>query len=56
MRDVAQLKRSKVYKRSKLRMVMEDKGVVMVEFENGGEGTGGKIRKVVEGVREKIFR
>ncbi|GMI16630.1 hypothetical protein TrLO_g6280 [Triparma laevis f. longispina] len=55
MRDVENLKRSKVYKTSKIRIVMPDSSLVEVEFNNGREGDGGKIFETIEQVSNEIF-
>ena len=56
MRDVAAMKRLKVYKSSKLMLVMEDKLIILVEFENGVSGTGGKVGKVLLDVTERLMK
>jgi len=56
MRDVESLRRKKVYKTSKLRIIMGDRIVIMVEVENGADGTGGIVGGIIEEVKRRVMK
>ncbi|GMH79527.1 hypothetical protein TrST_g4561 [Triparma strigata] len=56
MRDVESLKNSKIYKNSKVRIVMPDSNIIEVTINNGEKGDGGKVGKALKVVEEEVFR